>query len=193
VFVSIKGLDYAKELVLSQPTKEMLKNDWFKSEYGTFGMTLSTPEILVRKMDTLPEIFPGQTQAEEHFSYGNMKSNVSIKVKNIRFKEGAQVDSLDVGELLDKAMENEDISTMTFKNQEFSTLNNEKGQKVFGNFFLGDPLQKSGEKRAYTFLVFTERGGLQELLITYDPDDEAAKEIENRLTNSVEFKKVNNE
>lgn len=189
VFVSIKGLDYAKGLVYTQPTEKMLRTEWIKSEYGTFGMTLSTPEVLVRQMDSVSKIFPNSSETEENFTYGSIRSNFYVKFSNVRFKKSAKIDSLDIGQLLDKALGDTEISNMTFKNQEFKTLKNEQGQKVFGNFFLENPGRKTGNKRAYTFILFTERGGLQELLITYDPDDRWAKEIEERLANSVEFNK----
>lgn len=190
-FVGFKGMDYVKELVSSHPTQKMLKKDWVKSEYGSLGMTLSTPEVLIRQMDTVGAIFPRKTKSEERFSFGELKRNFYIKLTNIRFKKEAEMDTIDVGGLLDQTMEEKEISNATVKNQDFTTLNGEEGQKLFGTFTYTNPRTNSEKKKAYTFLVFNERGGVQELFISYDQGDKSGKEIENRVTNSVEFNSEN--
>lgn len=188
VFISIKGIDYAKDLIAAHPTEKMLQKEWIKSEYGAFGMTLSTPDVLLREMDSIEPVFPGQTESEERFYSGNLKNNLLIQLSNVRFKESAKIDSIDVGDLFDKAMESESVSNITFKNKDFTTLNNEQGQQVSGTFTYENPVTNAQKKMGYTFLVFNERGGLQKLLISYNQGDEAGREIEQRVINSVEFK-----
>lgn len=192
VFVGVKGLDYTKDLFSSTSTTKLLKSkDWITSQYGQLGMTLTTPKVLVRNMDSLPEIFPGESEVEEHFSYGSHAKNFYIEAVNVGFKKDSKIDTLRVEELLDKAMASKDIENMTFKHQDFSTLQDKKGQKVFGTFKYQKPNSKSAKKKAYTFLLFNENGGLQELLITYNEDDKVGAELEERIVNSVEFKTGN--
>src|SRR5699024_7217350 len=95
--------------------------------------------------------------------------------------------SINVEYLLDQALGDIDASMMTFKDEEFITLDNQKGQKIFGTFTLGSPGTEERSRKNYTFLLFNERGGIQELLITYTQGDENAEAIENRVINSVEF------
>lgn len=187
VFIGLKGTDYVKDLIVSHPTEKLLKGDWVKSEYGSLGMTISTPQVLTRDMDSLDRIFPEKTKSEERFKSGALSRNLFIQLTNVRFNKGADVDSIDVGDLLDKELENQPVTNVTFMNKDFTTLDNEKGQQVFGTFTYESPNGRVRKKKSYTFLVFVERGGLQELLISYDFDDESGKEIERRVMNSVEF------
>ncbi len=189
VFLGIKGADYTKSLFSSHYTEKLLKSDWIKSEYGTLGMTVSTPEVLLRHMDTTDLVLPGKAQSEERFSFGNIRGRFYVQITNVRVKSTAQVDSLDPGKLLDTELAFAKVDNVTFKNEEFKTPHDEKGQRIFGTFTLEDPLARSSRRKQYTFLIFLERGGLQELLITHDQNDEAAQELVERITNSVEFEK----
>lgn len=191
VFVGIKGTDYAKSLVSPNPTEKLLKGDWVKSEYGTFGMTINAPDVLTRSTDTLPEVFAGKTESEERFSFGDLHGKFSTQVTNIRLKKDAQLDSIDVGNLLDNELNADDIGTFTFKDEEFTTLNSEKGQRVNGTFSVDRPKGRSSKRKAYTFIVLGERGGIQELLITHDEDDENAEKIKRRIINSIEYNREN--
>lgn len=188
-FLGIKGVDYTKSLFSSHYTEKLLKSDWIKSEYGTLGMTVSTPEVLLRHTDTTDLVLPGKSQSEERFSYGNIRGRFYMQITNVRVKSTAQVDSLDVGKLLDTELAFAKVDNVTFKNEEFKTPHDEKGQRIFGTFTLDDPLARSSRRKQYTFLIFLERGGLQELLITHDQNDAVAEELVERITNSVEFEK----
>lgn len=193
-FIGFKGLNYTKELVFSHPTKKLLHHkEWITSEYGTLGITLTTPKVLIREMDSVQKLFPGKTKFEERFSYGSLTGNFYTQVTNVRFKKSAQIDSLNVGDLLDKKMDSDVITNVTFKHTDFTTLQDEKGQKVFGTFNIENPVTKSKEKKTYTFLLFNERGGLQELLISYDQGDESGEKLEKRIVNSVEFNTQHND
>lgn len=188
IFTALKGLDYFGKLTQHQNTEKLLKQEWVTSEYGKLGITLKTPDVLMREMnEEVKESFPGKTQVEEHFSYGNIDSDLFIKTTNIRVKKDAQIDSIDVGEMLDKSLGDTEVSMLTYKNEEFKTLDNVKAQKVFGTFMIGDPTSDKSQRKAYTFLIFNERGGIQQLFISYNQGDENAKEIEERVINSVEF------
>lgn len=187
IFVAVKGFDYFGDLVNKQSTEKLLKRDWIKSEYGAYGITLTTPDVLRREMEVTPQVFPDKTQIEENFSFGDIDKDLYIKATNIRIKKGAELDSINVEHLLDKSLGDIDAAMMTFKDEEFITLDNQKGQKIFGTFTLGGPASAGGIRKNYTFLVFNERGGLQELLITYNEGDEKAESIERRVINSVEF------
>lgn len=189
VFILFNGWEKTRDMVYTPPLKKMMKSEWITSEYGTLGMTVTTPEVLVREMDTVLFVFPGKTSTEEHFSYGDIGKSLHIRVSNMRFREDAQLDSLDLGKMVDRALPQENVANMIVKNQEFITAKNEKGQKLFGSFVYEVPGSSRTARKSYTLLIFNERGGLQQLLITWDELDETGFEIEERVTNSVEFKK----
>src|SRR5699024_1426762 len=122
-------------LIFTQPTKKLLQQrDWITSEYGTLGMTVTTPDVLVRRPDSLPKLFPGKSKMEERFAYGHPADNFYTELINVRFKKSAQIDSLHVGDLLDKELSGDNISNVTFKHSDFKTLQDKEGQKVFGTF-----------------------------------------------------------
>src|SRR5699024_4984238 len=125
------------------PTEKLLKKEWITSEYGTLGITLSSPEILRRHTDTTDLVFPGKAESEERFSFGNIKGRFYTQVTNVRVHKLAKIDSIDVGRLLDTELAFAEADNVTFKSEEFRTLNNEKGQRVFGNFTVNDPLARS--------------------------------------------------
>lgn len=187
VFTALNGVDFLSDKFNKTSTEKLLQKEWITSEYGKYGITLTTPDVLYRQMDTVPEVFPGKTEVEEHFSTGKIEGNLFIKTTNIRVKKDAKIDSLDIGDLLDKNLGDADISMMTFKDEEFITRENKKGQKVFGTFRIGDSEEEAGKRKAYTFILFNERGGLQQLFISYDAGDENGEAIEKRVSNSVDF------
>src|SRR5699024_532425 len=112
-FLGIKGADYTKSLFSSHYMEKLLEGDWVKSEYGTLGMTLSTPEVLVRHTDTTDTVFPGKAESEERFSAGNIKGRFYTKVTNVRVKKGAKLDSIDVGKLLDTELKFAEVDNVT--------------------------------------------------------------------------------
>lgn len=188
LFTALKGFDTVSKWINLTNNEKLLKQDWVTSEYGKLGITLKTPDALIRQdAREKQETFPGKTQIEENFTFGKLDSDLYINAINIRVKKDAKIDSIDVGDMLDKAIGDSDISLMTFKNDEFTTLDNVKAQRISGAFTIGEPGLENSKRKAYTFLVFNERGGIQELFISYDQGDEDAKEIEERVINSVEF------
>ncbi len=192
VFVGVKGLDYAKNLIYAESTTNLLQQkDWVSSQYGAFGIDVTTPKVLVREMDSVPKLFPQKSKSEARFSYGSFDQDLYVQVTNVRFKKSAQLDSLDVGELFDKKMESPAIANLTFKHKDFTTLQDLKAQKIFGTFKYTNPRSQEVSEKAYTFLLFNENGGLQELLISYNEGDEAAEKIARRIVNSVQFKTDN--
>lgn len=187
VFIGIKGFDYTKELVFSNPTKELLHGDWITSEYGNNGVTVTTPRVLVRQMDTVKSSFPGKTKLEERFSYGSYNGNLFVQVTNIRFKKSAKIDSINVGDILEKRLKSKGIKNVTLKHKDFTTSQDVKGQRVFGTFTIKNPVTKSEIKKEYAFLLFNEKGGLQEILVSFDHRDENADDIKERIVNSISF------
>lgn len=189
VLISINGFQKTKALLYSTPTETLLKGDWVKSEYGMLGMTVTTPQVLYRQLDSTKLLFPQKTQLEEHFSQGDINGNLLVNLLNVHFKKEAKLDTLNVGELLDKTLAPYHVANITFKHNDFKTYDNDIGQRVFGTFKLTDSTSGEEQSKQYTFLVFNERGGLQELLLVYNDNDAAAQKIVERISNSIEFKK----
>src|SRR5699024_10085851 len=61
VFTALNGVDFLSDKFNKTSTEKLLQKEWITSEYGKYGITLTTPDVLYRQMDTVPEVFPGKT------------------------------------------------------------------------------------------------------------------------------------
>ncbi|WP_339647815.1 LPXTG cell wall anchor domain-containing protein [uncultured Salegentibacter sp.] len=192
VLVNTRGFDYIKDSVLGNETKELLEGDWIRSEYGTPSVTITTPEVLVRKAvdrdNELQELLLGS----ETFDSGTLESNLYILL--ITGPVNPQSDFN-----LDKAvdgiyenLENQGASNIIMKEEEFSTLNNAKGIKVFGTFNLENPITGGPIQKQYAILNLGENGGFQQVMVVFDEDDEYAEEILQRVESSIELRNQSN-
>ncbi|MBO2543453.1 LPXTG cell wall anchor domain-containing protein [Salegentibacter sp. BDJ18] len=192
VLVNTRGFDYVKDSVLGNETKELLEGDWIRSEYGTPSVTITTPEVLVRKAvdrdNELQELLLGS----ETFDSGTLESNLYILL--ITGPVNPQSDFN-----LDKAvdgiyenLENQGVRNIIMKEEEFSTLNNAKGIKVFGTFNLENPITGGPIQKQYAILNLGENGGFQQVMVVFDEDDEYAEEILQRVESSIELRNQSN-
>jgi hypothetical protein len=190
--VNTRGFDYIKDSVLGNETKELLEGDWIRSEYGTPSVTITTPEVLVRKAvdrdNELQELLLGS----ETFDSGTLESNLYILL--ITGPVNPQSDFN-----LDKAvdgiyenLENQGARNIIMKEEEFSTLDNAKGIKVFGTFNLENPITGGPIQKQYAILNLGENGGFQQVMVVFDEDDEYAEEILQRVESSIELRNQSN-
>jgi hypothetical protein len=64
--------------------------------------------------------------------------------------------------------------------------------KGFGTMVFLDPVLKSSVKLYYEIILFKEDGGYQQVMIFHEEGDKYAEQISERVINSVEFKKDEN-
>src|SRR5690625_6056863 len=50
VFTALKGIDYFTQTFNSQSTEKLLKENWISSEYGIYGISLTTPNVSRREV-----------------------------------------------------------------------------------------------------------------------------------------------
>ncbi len=74
------------------------------------------------------------------------------------------------------------------KQEDFSTINNTEGIKVFGIFDLENPVTGGPIKKEYAILNFGANGGFQQIMVVFNEDDEYAEEISQRIESSVQLK-----
>jgi hypothetical protein len=77
---------------------------------------------------------------------------------------------------------------ISVKNEEYETLGGAKGVKVFGNLEIVNPVTKQPQKNEYLMLNFAENGGFQQITLVYDIEDRYAKDVAERIINSVELR-----
>jgi hypothetical protein len=192
-FVVTKGFDYVKDNVLGHPTKELLESEWIKSDYGNPNVSIETPKVLKRidLTKTLPKEGLALIKDMQSFAYGSFLDNFYIMVSTANFKQETQIDLSKALEGSLKMIELQGGQNMIVKQEEFDTKEGITGIKGYGTFSFIDKITKSSTKLYYEILMFSQNGGLQQIMILHEEGDKYANEIAERMLNSVELKKVN--
>ncbi len=193
-FIATKGLAYVVDNVFGNSSKELLEGEWVKSEYGNPGISIETPKVLTRidLTKTLPKNGMALIKDMQSFAYGGLTDDFYLMVSTLHYKQQTQIDlakSLD-GTL--QAIESRGAQNMIVKQEEFETNQGIKGIKGYGTFSKIDDEKKSSTKLYYEVLLFSQDGGLQQIMIIHQEGDQYANEISDRILNSVELKKGNN-
>jgi uncharacterized protein (UPF0333 family) len=190
--VVTKGFDYVKDNIIGHPIKELLEGEWVQSEYGNPAIAIETPKVLQR-MDlskSLPKEGMALIKEMQSFGYGSLQENFYIMVSTIKYKQETQLD-LDAsieGSL--KALEAQGAQDIIVKQEDFDTKLGITGRKGFGTLVVINPITKNSLKLYYEIVVFSQDGGLQQIIIVHEAGDAYAIQLSERLLNSVELKKA---
>jgi hypothetical protein len=106
---------------------------------------------------------------------------------------GEESKGIDLSKALDgslKAIESQGAQNMIVKQEDFETKEGIKGIKGYGTFSKIDGINKSSTKLYYEILLFSQEGGLQQIMIVHEEGDKYANEISDRVLSSVELKKA---
>ncbi|MBF2707352.1 hypothetical protein [Flavobacterium soyangense] len=188
-FIITKGFDYVIDNVFGNSSKELLEGEWIKSEYGNPSVRVETPKVLKRVdlTKTLPKNGMALIKEMQSFAYGSLSSNFYIMVSTLQYKQETQIDlskSLD-GAL--QSMESQGAQNMIVKQEDFETKEGIKGIKGYGTFSKIDGENKNSTKLYYEVLIFSQEGGLQQIIIVHEEGDKYANEISDRILSSVEL------
>ena len=188
-FIATKGFNYVKDNIIGHPSKELLEGEWVKSEYGNPIVKIETPKVLKRVdlAKALPKDGMALIKEMQSFAYGSLIDNFYILVSTLHFKQETQIDlekSLD-GAL--QSMEAQGAQNMIVKKEDFETKEGIKGIKGYGTFSQIDGNSQSSTKLYYEVLIFSQDGGLQQIIIVHEEGDTYANEISERILNSVEL------
>jgi hypothetical protein len=188
-FIATKGFSYVKDNIIGHPSKELLEGEWVKSEYGNPIVKIETPKVLKRVdlAKALPKDGMALIKEMQSFAYGSLIDNFYILVSTLHFKQDTKIDlekSLD-GAL--QSMEAQGAQNMIVKKEDFETKEGIKGIKGYGTFSQIDGNSQSSTKLYYEVLIFSQDGGLQQIIIVHEEGDTYANEISERILNSVEL------
>ena len=198
-FTVTKGFDYVVDNVFGNDSKELLEGQWISSEYGSPIMRMKTPEVLVRT--DLQKILPKNGMAlikdMQSFAYGSFKDNFYILVSTLHYKQTANAEGqveqapIDLSKSLESALQSleaQGAQNMIVKQEDFETNEGAvKGVKGYGTFSKIDGDTKSSTKFYYETLIFSQEGGLQQIIIVHEEGDKYANEISDRILSSVEL------
>ncbi|MFV8374904.1 hypothetical protein [Flavobacterium sp. LB1P71] len=191
-FIVLKGFDYVKDNILGNPTKELLEGEWVKSEYGNPGVIIETPKVLKRVdlTKTLPKDGMALIKEMQSFVYGSVSDHFYLMVSTLKYKKETEIDlkkSMD-GAL--QSLEAQGAQNMIVKQEDFETKEGIKGLKAYGTFQKIDGDKQSSAKIYYEALLFSQEGGLQQILLFHEEGDTYANNISERVLSSVELKQA---
>lgn len=188
-FIVTKGFDYVIDNVFGNSSKELLEGEWIQSDYGNPAVRIETPEVLKRVdlTKTLPSNGMALIKEMQSFAHGSMTNNFYIMVSTLKYKKEGEID---LSKSLDGALqliESQGAQNMIVKQEEFETKEGIKGIKGYGTFSKIDDVIKNSAKLYYEVLLFSQDGGLQQIIIFHEEGDKYANEISERILSSVEL------
>lgn len=197
-FVVTKGFDYVIDNVFGNSSKELLEGEWVRSEYGNPSVKINTPQVLVRTdlTKTLPKNGLALIKDMQSFTYGSMNAKFYILLSTLHFKpdpsagEQGEQKQIDLSKALEGALqtlEAQGAQNMIVKQEDFETNEGIKGKKGYGTFSKIDTENKSSAKLYYEALIFSQDGGLQQIIIIHEEGDKYANEITDKIISSVEL------
>jgi hypothetical protein len=201
-FIVTKGFDYVIDNIMGHPSKELLEGEWITSEYGNPSVRVKTPKVLVRTdlTKTLPKNGMALIKDMQSFTYGTLADNFYIMVSTLHYKdapsagEQAKQTPIDLSKSLEsalQALEAQGAQNMIVKQEDFETNEGAvKGIKGYGTFSRIDGDNQSSTKLYYETLIFSQEGGLQQIIIVHEEGDKYANEISEKILNSVELQKA---
>ncbi len=188
VFIIVKGYDVVKDSILGHPTKELAETEWLSSAYGSPPVTIATPKVLIRNNFQLTEEQKQILKGNETFVYGSLIGNFYISVSTIQYNQQTEVDLNKIVEGVVGNFESQGAKNISVKDEEYETLAGAKGVKVFGSLEVTNAVTKKDQKSDYLMLNFGENGGFQQIMVVYNKEDRYAKDVAQRIINSVELK-----
>ena len=192
ILIATKGVDYVKDNFLGHPSKELLEGDWIRSEYGFPPITISTPKVLKRTELPLPDELQGKVDMNT-FAYGSYLEDFAVIVNNTRVPENQEIDLQKSVDGSISAMEQQGAKNLVVKSEKYTTPEGAEGLKTFGS---GEfPVKEKPDTfrtGQYVMLSFTTPGVIQQVIVMHRDDDKYAKEMTDRIINSVELQKTTN-
>ena len=183
------GFKTVKDTVLGHPTKELLESEWVSSSYGFPSISIETPKVLLRQDVKLPPEAQEQLKEIQIFGYGSPIGLFTTVVSSTTFANPeTDADLSKSSDQVLKEFEAKGAKNITTKKEEFATNSGTMGLKTFGSGKF--PVSESGElmRGKYAVLSFGGKGFQQQILLTWQEDDEYSEAIVQRILNSIEVK-----
>jgi hypothetical protein len=192
-FVVTKGFIYVKDTIVGNQSKELLEGEWIKSTYGNPGVSIETPEVLKRidLTKSLPKNGFALIKEMNSFAYGGVSDNLYLMVSTLTYKQDST--SVDLKKSLEvtlETLESQGAQNMIVKQEDFETKEGVTGIKGYGTFSRVNDKSIGSEKLYYEIVLFSQEGGLQQIMIIHEDGDSYANEISDRAMSSVELIQV---
>ncbi|MGC6480002.1 MAG: hypothetical protein ACON42_06475 [Flavobacteriaceae bacterium] len=177
-----------RDTLLLYPTKRLISNNWFASQYGTPPLLLETPEVLLRASNS--------PKGVERFTYGSVDEAFYFDLK-FDFPQKKPADQQNVPQQADEAaaqalvdaiiqdFEAKGAVNILIKNDKMELPSGIEVAKIFGTL---DYPQKGASKRVrckYTTLLMVFNEGTITVTCMYAKEDRYGEAIETRIFNSI--------
>ncbi|WP_053976360.1 BatD family protein [Mangrovimonas xylaniphaga] len=199
------GFAYVKDTVIGHESKELLEGEWVSSDYGVPPISISTPRVLKRVELPLPKEAQGSVKVTA-FSYGTLLDMFSVMVSTTVLQQPPQgqqaqgadqsapkIDLAQASEMAIAGMEQKGAKDILVKREQFITPNAAEGLKTYGSLSIPLLNTETLVPAKYTILQFTSENVLQQVMVTWPDNDVYADEMIDRIINSVELVKKEQE
>ena len=184
--IAVKGFSEVKDFVLGNATRELAEGQWITSEYGVPSMVVSSPKALTRDVVTLPEGVPDQGQVTS-FTWSTTPFAVSGSITQSKLPSEDKVNLEMILENKLKVIEGLGFKLGLVKNDPYTTTNGAEGVKTFGTGSYTIPKTEKSIPIEYASLIFQAGNLIQQFTVVWKEDDPYAKQIAERMINSVEL------
>ncbi|MGB5983561.1 MAG: hypothetical protein WBG46_15605 [Nonlabens sp.] len=189
-WIYVDGWDEVKDQVFGNELRELYEQDWITTTYGLPSVRMSTPDVLVRTDSMhMPEEIKKAVALHNNFEYGEWEDPLMVQVTTLNFQQQLPEDinaQAFINPLIAN-MESEGASNIVMLDDEVQ-INGNKGIELAGT------LDHGGDEYQYSILLFSKMGGLQQVMIVVEQEDEEdeAREygrmIMERMKQSIEIK-----
>jgi hypothetical protein len=126
----------------------------------------------------------------QSFAYGNVSDHFYLMVSTLKYKKETEIDLAKSMDGALQSLEAQGAQNMIVKQEDFETKEGIKGLKAYGTFQKIDGDKQSSVKIYYEALLFSQEGGLQQILLFHEEGDTYANNISERVLSSVELKQA---
>ena len=109
-------------------------------------------------------------------------------VSTVNYKQESQIDLKKSMEVTLQTLESQGAKNMIVKQEDFQTAEGISGLKSYGTFSRLNENTNSRDELYYEIVLFSQNGGLQQILIFHEQGDTYADKIAERVLSSVELK-----
>ena len=184
--IVVKGYSEVKDFVLGNATRDLANRQWITSEYGIPTMILSSPIALERKEVPLPKSAVEQGQITI-FSWESLPFAVNASITQAKLPSEEEVNLEHIVDNNLKGIEALGFTLGIVKNDPYKTSNGAEGLKTYGSGSFKLPKTSTAVPIEYAALTFQAGNIIQQFTIVWKEDDVYAKQVAERMINSVEL------
>lgn len=181
------GFQFSFDKITFNENLRLIEKAWINSEYGSPGISVNTPEALVRITDE-NEFLYDEFDLDSQFYFSNSNRSIELFISN--YSSEPKIKPQNFQAILESNLddlESRGLQNILVKYDDFETKNKGKGLLISGStdFKISDKKVKPGKYNIIGFL--TETGFKTIVLLTYEA--RYIDKIKDRIMNSIEVLK----